>query len=176
MENRFDHCEDNDPEFPEMLRRGLRRTVVAISLLSTRDVEGRFCGMAVTAAIPFSVDKPSIIVAVNHDASVFPVVQSTGIFCLNQITRNDLDLLDRFSRSDLRASRFTSNNWRVGHRNLPYLTSAETNFFCRVQSAQKHGDQTVFIAGIEAVQVKDDDVQKCDPLIWINGGPARLAN
>lgn len=169
-------CHDGDPGFAEALRAGLRATAVNVSLLTTRDIEGRYHGLAVTTAVPFATMQPSMIVAVAHTASAYPAIMASGLYCLNQITSKDIELLDRFCRSDLRTSRFTSANWRADAQGLPYLESATASFFCRVSSAQMHGDQTVFISRIEGVRLGDKSGgYEVDPLIWINGGPARLA-
>lgn len=167
---------DSDVEFSETLRKGLRGTAVNISLLTTRDPEGRYHGLAVTSAVPFSTQSPSMIVAVSHAASAYPAIRESRMYCLNHITSKDIELLDRFSRSDLRASRFTNGNWRAGLHGLPYLATATASFFCTVTSAQVHEDQTVLIGRIEGVRLAESSgAQECDPLIWINGGPAKLA-
>lgn len=169
-------CHDGDPGFAVALRAGLRATAVNVSLLTTRDIEGRYHGLAVTTAVPFATMEPSMIVAVAHKASAYPAITASGLFCLNQITNQDIELLDRFCRSDLRASRFTSADWRADATGLPYLENALASFFCRVTSAQVHGDQTVFISKIEGVRLgSKSGGYDVDPLIWINGGPARLA-
>jgi len=166
----------HDAEFSETLRKGLRGTGVNVSLLTTRDLEGRYHGLAVTSAVPISTQVPSMIVAVRNAASAFPAIRESGMFCLNQITSKDIDLLDRFSRSDLRASRFANGNWRAGSAGLPYLTTATASFFCRVMSSQDHEDHTIFIGRIEGVRLAGNSgAHEIDPLIWINGGPARLA-
>lgn len=170
-----DVCCDTDAEFSETLRKGLRGTAVNVSLLTTRDLEGRYHGLAVTTAVPFSTATPSMIVAVSLSASAYPAIRQSKMFCLNQVTCRDIELLDRFSRSDLRSSRFASGSWRAGLGGLPYLTSGMSSYFCRVTSMQMHEDQTVFIGRIEGICLGEGMVEKQDPLIWMNGGPARLA-
>jgi flavin reductase (DIM6/NTAB) family NADH-FMN oxidoreductase RutF len=169
-------CRQGDACFAEVLRAGLRATAVNVSLLTTRDAAGHYHGLAVTTAVPFATLEPSMIVAVAHQASAYPAISDSGVFCLNQITNRDIELLDRFCRSDLRASRFASAEWRADTGGLPYLKGALASFFCRVTSSHELEDQTVFISRIEGVRLgqrsAEDDV---DPLIWINGGPARLA-
>ncbi|SEO15382.1 NADH-FMN oxidoreductase RutF, flavin reductase (DIM6/NTAB) family [Gemmobacter aquatilis] len=167
---------DTDAAFSETLRKSLRGTAVNISLLTTRDPEGRYHGLAVTTAVPFSSHLPSMIVAVSHAASAYPAIRDSQMYCLNQITSKDIELLDKFSRSDLRASRFTNGTWRAGLGGLPYLATATASFFCSVATAQSYEDQTVFIGRIDGVRLADGSgAGECDPLIWINGGPAKLA-
>ena len=169
-------CQDGDPEFPESLRKALRGTAVNVSILTTRDRAGINHGLAVTTAVPFSTYRPAMIVAVKHNASAYPAICDSNYFCLNQIAADEIDLLDRFSRSDLRASRFTGGRWSVGPFNLPYLDGAITSFFCDVQGAHAHEDQTVFIASIVGVRLGYGGAEGRDPLMWINGRAARLAD
>lgn len=169
-------CHEGDPEFSESLRMALRGTAVNVSILTTRDRTGMNHGLAVTTAVPFSTFRPAMIVAVKHNASAYPAIRDSSYFCLNQISTDEIDLLDRFSRSDLRSSRFSSGSWSVGPFNLPYLDSAMSSFFCDVQGAHGHEDQTVFIGRIVGVRLGHDGTGGRDPLIWINGRAARLAD
>jgi flavin reductase (DIM6/NTAB) family NADH-FMN oxidoreductase RutF len=168
-------CHDRDPEFSETLRRALRGTPVNVSLLTTRDRAGISHGLAVTTAVPFSTNRPAMIVAVKHGASAYPAIRDSNYFCLNQIAADEVDLLDRFTRSDLRSSRFTSGRWSTGPHGLPYLDSATACFFCDVQGAHAHEDQTVFIGRIVGVRLGNEGSDPREPLIWINGRAARPA-
>lgn len=168
-------CRDDDAEFSESLRKALRGTIVNVSILTARDRSGACHGLAVTTAVPFSTHRPAMIVTVKHSASAFPAICDSNYFCLNQIAADEIDLLDRFSRSDLRSSRFTTGRWSVGPFGLPYLDSAMTCFFCEVQGKHAHEDQTVFIGRIVGVKLTDSDKDDRDPLMWVNGRVARLA-
>lgn len=166
---------DGDPEFSESLRMALRGTAVNVSILTTRDRAGISHGIAVTTAVPFSTYRPAMIVAVKHSASAYPAICESNYFCLNQIAADEIDLLDRFSRSDLRSSRFATGRWSLGPHSLPYLDSATTCFFCDVQGAHAHEDQTVFIGRIVGVRLANEGDRQREPLVWINGQAAKLA-
>lgn len=166
---------DSDPDFSENLRMALRATPVNVSILTTRDREGVNHGLAVTTGVPFSTNRPAIIVAVKHNASAYPAIRDSSFFCLNQIAADELDLLDRFSRSDQRSSRFMHGQWSIGPHGLPFLDSATACFFCDVQGAHAHEDQTVFIGRIVGVRLGHEGSDRRAPLIWINGRSARLA-
>lgn len=168
-------CRDSDPEFSESLRKALRGTAVNVSILTTRDRAGINHGIAVTTAVPFSTYRPAMIVAVKHSASAYPAICESSYFCLNQIAADEIDVLDRFSRSDLRSSRFSSGRWSLGPHSLPYLDSATTCFFCDVQGAHAHEDQTVFIGRIVGVRLPNEGDSQREPLVWINGHAATLA-
>lgn len=166
---------ESDPEFCKDLRKALRALPVNVSILTTRDRAGVAHGLVVTAAVPFSTYRPAMILAVKHSASAYPSIRDSNFFCLNQIAADDVDLLDQFSRSDLRSQRFVSGQWSEGLYGLPYLDSATACFFCDVQGAHAHEDQTVFIGRIEGVRCGSNDNDQREPLIWINGQAARLS-
>jgi len=167
---------DSEPEFSETLRMALRGTAVNVLLLTTRDRKRRYHGLAVTSAVPFSTQRPSMIVAVSHRASAYPAICESGLFCLNQIAVDDIELLDRFCQSDLRSSRFTSGNWSSGLNGLPYLETSTMSAFCEVQGEHVYEDQTVFVGRIEGVRIgPNSGKNERDPLIWMNGRAARLA-
>lgn len=168
-------CKDVDPDFLDSIRQALRATPVNVSILTTKDRAGVNHGLAVTTAVPFSSHRPAMIVAVKHSASAYPAIRDSSYFCLNQIAADEIELLDRFSRSDLRAQRFSNGRWSAGPHGLPYLDSAIACFFCDVQGAHAHEDQTVFIGRIVGVKLGSDRPEVREPLIWINGRAARLA-
>jgi flavin reductase (DIM6/NTAB) family NADH-FMN oxidoreductase RutF len=175
MYNAVSHFQSDEIEFSEKLRKGLRSSAISVSLLTTRDLQGTYHGLAVTGAVPLSTSLPSMIVAINRSASSYPAIQESNLYCINQITSKDMEILDYFCRSDMRDRRFQSCSWRSGLHGLPYLETATTSFFCRVRGTHDYGDHTVFVGRIEGVSLGDQvDPEKVDPIIWINGAPARL--
>ena len=175
----MDRCAEitrnGDSGFGDAVRRALRGSAVNVLLLTTRDRKGHCHGLAVTTAVPFCSKRPAMIVAVRQTASAYPAIRESGRFCLNQVSIDDMDLLNRFSRSDLRASRFTTSQWTEGPHGLPCLAQSALCFFCDVQGAHGHEDQTVFIGRIEAVRLaKGHPGPGRHPLVWINGRAAGL--
>lgn len=179
MINQARSCQVGGPEFSENLRMALRGTAVNVSILTTRDRADVNHGLAVTTVVPFSCYNPAMIVAVKHSASAYPAICNSNYFCLSQIAAEEIDLLDRFGRSDQRSSRFAAGLWSTGPCGLPYLDNAMACFFCEVQGAHAHEDQTVFIGRIVGVrlgsQLGSDGNDSREPLIWLDGRAARLA-
>jgi len=163
-----------DRDFAEKLRKSMRASAISVSLVTARDVDGSRHGMAVTSATSLSMDPPSMMVAINRSASSHPVIQRSGAFCLNLIHTGQMEMLDIFCRSDMRAVRFSSDEWKAGAYGLPYLDTAIANLFCRVEQAHDYGTHTVFFGRIEDIRTAAA-IEAADPLIWINGAPAQLA-
>ena len=90
----------------ETFRESLRLMAASVSLVTARDENGVWHGMAVTSAGSLSMEPPSMMVAVNRNASIHPVIVAAGHFTLNLMDESHAALLERFSRSDMRDQRF----------------------------------------------------------------------
>lgn len=168
-------AEANGHAFAEKLRQSMRASATSVSLITTRDEAGAFHGMAVTSASSLSMEPPSMMVAINRNASSYPVLLRSGVFCLNIIHNGHIDTLEAFYQSDKRDQRFASSEWRSGAKGLPYLQTAIASLFCTIEQAHDYGTHTVFFGRIDDIHVSDE-IRNAEPLIWINGGPARFRN
>jgi hypothetical protein len=91
---------------PGAFRDAMRRIASSVMIITSRDVDGQPHGMAASAVIPVSMDPPSMLVAINRDAGLYPVVQRTRRFCVNLLGDDQQHLLAPFSQSALRAQRY----------------------------------------------------------------------
>ena len=92
----------------ETFRASMRVFAGTVCLLTARDAQGGFHGMAVSSAGSLSMDPPSMMVAVNRGTSIHPVISQTGFFCLNLLMQRHAPLLERFSRSSRSWTRSTT--------------------------------------------------------------------
>ena len=159
--------------FAERLRQSMRASAISVSLITTRDQDGSFHGMAVTSANSLSFEPPSMMVAINRNASSHAVLLRSRAFCLNQIHSDQMDMLDLFCRSEMRDARFASPEWQSGLHGLPWLRTAIASLFCRVEETHDYGSHTVFFGRIEDIRISSR-IDSPDPLIWINGAPAQF--
>lgn len=165
-----------DKDFPSDLRRSLRATATCMSLLTTRGDDGRCFARAVTNPTPLSPEPATMAIAVGGNLPP-PMAGGEGHrYCLSLLSRADVDLLDILGASDLDGIDREPDLWRMGPYRLPYLANAAASYFCRVIGAHGYGSHTIFVGRIEDVRVNANiDPRNCDPLIWLNGGPLRLA-
>lgn len=170
------HFLEDEAEFAAKLRRGTRATATCISLVTTRDQKGRSHGLAVSSAVQLPTALPTMMVAVRQSTASCAVIQLSNLYCFNQISRMDLPVLQRFSRNEFSDMEFSSEPWRKGLYDLPYLETATMSFFCRVIDAHRYEDQTVFVGRIEGVRLAENiDRPECGPLMWRNGAPISFA-
>ena len=159
----------------EAFRASMRLAAASVSLVTARDSEGNWHGMAVTSAGSLSMDPPAMMVAVNRTASIHPVIQASGHFTLNLMDESHVALLERFSRSDMRHQRFTPEDWTAAGQSGPVLKGVLCSHVCTVVAAHEFGTHTVFFGKVDEVVLPDPIAQSPAPILWLNGKRASVA-
>lgn len=171
MHDKSTRAETQTESLSDRLRGAMRRIAQPITLLTTRDVDGRPYGMAASAVMSVSMEPPSMSVAVNRASSIHPVLTGSRLFCINLLQIAQRELVDDFSRSDRRDSRFASSEWSWGPQDLPYFRSAQAAIFCATDASLDYATHTLHIGLVTDIKMLDDRL----PLLWFGGTFAALA-
>jgi flavin reductase (DIM6/NTAB) family NADH-FMN oxidoreductase RutF len=155
-------------------RASMRSTAASVALLTSSDAEGRYYGMAVTSWASLSMEPPSMLVASNRSASVHAVIAKSRHFCLNMMSEDHSEILERFSRSDMRDKRFAAEDWDEGPKKMPVLRGALASQICTVQGTYDYGTHTIFVGRVDDVLLPNTQDKNPAPLIWMNGSQASL--
>lgn len=159
----------------EAFRASMRLVASSVSLVTACDAAGEWHGMAVTSAGSLSMDPPSMMVAVNRTASIYPVILETGRFTLNLMDEAQAALLEPFARSDMRDRRFAKEDWLPAGLGGPVLKSALCSHVCTVAAAHDFGTHTVFFGTVDDVILPNHAAQNPAPILWLNGKRASVA-
>lgn len=164
---------------PAGFRDAMRRLASSVMIVTTRDLQGQPHGMVASSVIPVSMDPPSMLVAVNRDASLHPVLLQSRRFCVNMLADHQHQLLAPFSQSALRAQRFRSDDWCSAWSDdpevLPWLPGAAAVIDCAVDLATSYGTHTLFVGRVLGVQCAAGTASAAAPLVWLAGQRAALA-
>ena len=164
---------------PAGFRDAMRRLASSVTIVTSRDLQGQPHGMVASSVIPVSMDPPSMLVAVNRDAGLHPVLLHSRRFCVNLLADHQHHLLAPFSQSALRAQRFRSedwcNAWSDDPELLPWLPGAAAVIDCAVDLATPYGTHTLFVGRVLGVQCTAGAHSRAAPLVWLAGQRAALA-
>lgn len=114
-------------------------------------------GMTVTSVSSFSVEPPTLIVSVNRQSSSWPLLTRHGVFGVNILTADQLDVAERFSGKDgtKGAARFAGAEWTTHVSGVPLLTGALAAIDCEVEEIiERHSHAIVIgrVLGLQTVQ------------------------
>ena len=148
---------------PTEFRTALRSFAAGVTVVTTRDQEGRPSGLTASAFTSVSLDPPLVLVCVDHTATAHPDFQARGWFAVNVLRREQEALARRFAASG--GDKFRGVPCHEGQTGLPLLDGALATLECRIVQAHEAGDHTIFVGQVEAASVAGGR-----PLVYFHGG------
>jgi flavin reductase (DIM6/NTAB) family NADH-FMN oxidoreductase RutF len=159
-----------DEELKDGFRGAMRRLATTVALITSGQGEG-WSGMAATAVMSVCADPPTLLVAVNRSASLYPTLHAEKRFCVNLLAEGHRDLIPVFSGAKKGFARFEDGAWVADDSGVPVLSDALAALVCATESTMDVGTHTLFIGRVERI-INHDDIK---PLIWVDGGIASAA-
>ncbi|MBI2467578.1 MAG: flavin reductase family protein [Candidatus Rokubacteria bacterium] len=151
------------PVATDEFRSALRHFPAGVTIVTTRDGEGRPCGLTASALTSVSLDPPLVLVCVDHAATAHPAVEAHGWFAVNVLGKSQEHLARRFAVSG--SDKFAGVAFREGRAGLPILEDVVASLECRVVHRYAGGDHTIFVGQVEGVAVAGGP-----PLVYFQGG------
>ena len=157
-------CRTMDPEpvKKEFLQamRGITSTVTVVSAKNGENKQA----MTATSVASLSLDPPSMLVCINHEASIHEVMKEGLGFCINILSLGQENLADICSIKEKEEQRFLEGNWSE-LENIPYNSDSQSNLFCNCVQAIQHKTHTIYVGEVTRVINKNT----FDPLLYKDG-------
>jgi flavin reductase (DIM6/NTAB) family NADH-FMN oxidoreductase RutF len=133
-------------------RSTLRHFPAGVTVVTTRDDEGRPCGLTASAFTSVSLEPPLILVCIDHAATAYRAFTEYGWFAVNVLGESQTHLSRRFAAST--GDKFVGLAFREGLARLPILEDVVASLECRVVHQYAGGDHTIFVGEVEAAAVR----------------------
>lgn len=156
----------SDRDLAHAFRAAMRRMAATVTIVSTEH-RGVRHGMTATAVTSVSLEPPSLLVCINHEASIHEPLCQSGRFCISILAAGHDEHCHTFSGRKEGEARFDAGDWRSDD-GVPYLADAQANLFCTVARRVSYGTHTVFVARVTHVRVDD----RRTPLVYVDGALA----
>ena len=135
-------------------RGAMRHLAGGVSVITAgrgRDISG----MTVTSVSSLSVDPPALIVSINREASCWPLAKRYGLFGVNILTSDQIDIAERFTgKGDLKgAARFAGADWTTRASGVPLLVGALAAIDCEVEDVVERHSHAIVIGRVLDVAV-----------------------
>ena len=134
-------------------RSALGHFAAGVTVVTTRDREGRPAGLTASAFTSVSLDPPLVLVCVAHISQSHPAMLERGRFAVNFLRREQEDISRRFATT--RLDKFDGVPHRMSELGLPVLTEALAHVECVTVNKHVEGDHTVFIGRVEGCETTD---------------------
>lgn len=145
-------------------RGAMRRLASGVALVTTADAGGARYGIAVTALMSLSMEPPSLLLAINRNASLCEPLLARGLFGVSILARAHQAPCHAFVTAPA-AERFGHGDWTAHASGIPLLESALAGLVCRVDKAEPFGSHMVIRGLVDYVALDPSS----DALIYLDG-------
>jgi flavin reductase (DIM6/NTAB) family NADH-FMN oxidoreductase RutF len=135
-------------------RSAMRHLAGGVSVITVGRAED-ITGMTVTSVSSLSVDPPTLIVSINRESSSWPLLKRFGVFGVNILTADQLDIAERFTgkRGLKGADRFAGAEWTTRVSGVPLLVDALAAVDCEVEEIVERHSHAIVIGRVLDLQV-----------------------
>jgi flavin reductase (DIM6/NTAB) family NADH-FMN oxidoreductase RutF len=133
-------------------RDALSRFASGVSVVTTRDKEGRNHGITVSAFCSVSLDPPLVLICIEKSTASHYAFGESRAFIVNILDAGQRDLSEQFAAPA--ADKFGDREFESGIDGIPRLKAALANIECRVSALHDGGDHTIFVGQVEAVRAR----------------------
>ncbi len=149
----------------DKFKQSMRHLAASVALVTT-EKDGQRHGMAASSMTSLCMDPPSLLVCVNHDASIHSSLAVGQPIGINILSENHQDLCAAYAGKVDPEKRFEYGDWSAGANGAPLLTDAEAAIECLVTRLIDYGTHTIVLANVVDLEVREE----VEPLIYLNGG------
>jgi flavin reductase (DIM6/NTAB) family NADH-FMN oxidoreductase RutF len=153
---------------PDAFRSVLGRFATGVTVVTVADPSRGDFGITVNAFASLSLSPPLVLVCIDHEASVHPVMRTASHFAVNILAAEQEPIARRFSVPDAE-QRFEGIGYSRGLTGAALLDEVLASLECRLVQSVEGGDHTIFIGEVEAAQSPS-----ARPLLYYRGGYAQL--
>jgi flavin reductase (DIM6/NTAB) family NADH-FMN oxidoreductase RutF len=154
---------------PDDFRRVLSHFATGVTIVTTRDTDGRPTGLTVSAFCSVSLDPPQILVCVDHKSQSYPALRDRAHFAVNFLGDEHEAVSRRFATT--RLDKFDGVPHKVSANGVPLIEGALAQLECRTVSRHVEGDHTIVVAVVEEARNSAGE-----PLLYFRGKYRRLAD
>ena len=157
-------CRNMDPDpVKEEFIRAMRGITSTVTVVSAKDGENKQA-MTATSVASLSLDPPTMLVCINHEATIHNVMKEGLGFCINILSVGQEGLADICSLAGGEGQRFLEGNWSELD-DIPYNKDSQSNIFCNCIKAVEHTTHTIYLGEI----IKVLNQSSFNPLLYKDG-------
>ncbi len=143
-------------------RHGMGHLATGVSVVSTRDGDGRPYGLTISSFASLSLDPPLIQWSIKSSSYAFPIFHAADIFAVNILAGDQEQVSRDFCRP---IDRFRTVGWEEGLDGLPLIYGAVAWLECAREELLAGGDHRIFVGRVLRLRTFDRE-----PLLHWRGG------
>lgn len=152
---------------PQELRRVMGHFATGVTVITTRDKEGRHYGLTANAFMSLSLDPPLVVISVDKTAQCYFCFAESKVFNVNVLSEEQEEISRRFATKGV--DKFAGLKWRPADNGAALIDGAMAHIECKVVRSHDGGDHTILIGEITRTGASGGR-----PLLFFQGRYERL--
>ncbi|CUU26184.1 FMN reductase (NADH) RutF (plasmid) [Duffyella gerundensis] len=154
---------DTDDQGRQTFKDAMANLGSAVNIVTTLSEESA-TGFTATAVCSVTDSPPSLLVCLNHSASVFAAFADAEHLCVNTLAADQEALSGIFGGKLAQQDRFAAVEWDTFITGSPLLSASAVAFDCKIQSRVTVGTHDIMICEIVGIKRQ----QLASNLVWFN--------
>jgi flavin reductase (DIM6/NTAB) family NADH-FMN oxidoreductase RutF len=132
-------------------RRTLGQFATGITIVTTRDAEGRPMGLTVNAFASVSLDPPLVLVCIDNRSETHGGFEASGVFGVSVLSEEQESWSRRFASPG--HEKFSPKDLLIGETGVALVPGALAHIECRVAARLPGGDHTIYVGEVLRLRV-----------------------
>jgi flavin reductase (DIM6/NTAB) family NADH-FMN oxidoreductase RutF len=138
---------------PRDFRNALGTFATGVTIITTRDGEGRFYGLTANSFASVSLDPPLVLWSQSLFAPSLRAFQESTHFVINILATDQIALAERFARTG--EDKFAAVDHIIPECGAPVILGSAAHFECRNEFRYYGGDHIIFVGQVERYAYTD---------------------
>jgi flavin reductase len=153
-------------------RLALGQFATGVTVVTVERAPGQVHGMTANSFTSVSLEPLLILICVDHDAQLLPLLELRKRFGVSVLKENQEAISEYFAQSeeDPAIKERLGIRFRWTETVIPLLEGALAHLACNVVTTYVAGDHTIFVGEVESVEVYEGE-----PLLYLRGDYRRVA-
>ncbi len=153
---------------PDEFKACFRLWPTGVSVVTTRDGEGRAHGVTMNSVTSVSLEPPLLLMCLHNDSETLKALRASGIFCVNFLASGQEEISNRFAHR--RPDKFQGVPTHEGRLGAPVLEGVLAALECHVEEVYPGGDHQIVLGELVHGARHNPDAA---PLVYFNGQYAK---
>lgn len=136
---------------PAKFRRAMGQFATGVTVVTTRDAEGRPLGLTVSSFCSVSLDPPLVLVCVDNRSEAHDGFEASRVFGVSVLAEGQEEWSRRFAGGGV--GKFAGATLSPGRHGIALVPGALAQVECQVVSSHDAGDHTIYVGQVVALSV-----------------------
>lgn len=137
-----------------LFREAMSTCAAGVHVITTDGATGRY-GITMTAVSALTDEPPTLLLCVNRQTQIYPILQANGVLCVNVLAQNQQDVAEHFAgMTELTSEeRFAQHIWQRGANGQWQIDGALAHLHGKIVANHEVGTHGVFYVQTDEIVV-----------------------